>query len=55
MRAAVLRTCPGDLEIEELTTTAPEGREVLVRTAAAGLCHSDLHFLEGTYPHPTPW
>ena len=54
MRAAVLRTCPGDLEIEEVTTTAARTAEVLVRTAAAGLCHSDLHFLEGTYPHPTP-
>ncbi len=25
-----------------------------MRTAAAGLCHSDLHFIEGIYPHPTP-
>jgi len=29
-------------------------REVLVRTAAAGLCHSDLHFIEGAYPTPVP-
>ena len=29
-------------------------REVLVRTAFAGLCHSDLHFMEGLYPFPTP-
>jgi S-(hydroxymethyl)glutathione dehydrogenase/alcohol dehydrogenase len=27
---------------------------VLIRTAACGLCHSDLHFIEGTYPHPLP-
>ena len=25
-----------------------------MRTAFAGLCHSDLHFIEGLYPHPTP-
>jgi len=25
-----------------------------VRTAAAGLCHSDLHFIEGAYPTPVP-
>ena len=25
-----------------------------IRTAAAGLCHSDLHFIEGIYPHPLP-
>jgi S-(hydroxymethyl)glutathione dehydrogenase/alcohol dehydrogenase len=27
---------------------------VLIRTAAAGLCHSDLHFMQGSYPHPLP-
>ena len=32
----------------------PKRREVLVRTAFAGLCHSDLHFMEGLYPHPMP-
>jgi S-(hydroxymethyl)glutathione dehydrogenase / alcohol dehydrogenase len=25
-----------------------------VQTTAAGLCHSDLHFMEGKYPHPVP-
>jgi S-(hydroxymethyl)glutathione dehydrogenase / alcohol dehydrogenase len=25
-----------------------------VRTVAAGLCHSDLHFMEGKYSHDTP-
>jgi S-(hydroxymethyl)glutathione dehydrogenase/alcohol dehydrogenase len=27
---------------------------VLVRTAAVGVCHSDLHFVEGLYPFPSP-
>jgi len=27
---------------------------VQVRTAVAGLCHSDLHFIEGKYPFPVP-
>ena len=27
---------------------------MLLRTAFAGLCHSDLHFIEGLYPTPTP-
>jgi S-(hydroxymethyl)glutathione dehydrogenase/alcohol dehydrogenase len=27
---------------------------VLIRTAVAGLCHSDLHFIEGKYPTPAP-
>jgi S-(hydroxymethyl)glutathione dehydrogenase / alcohol dehydrogenase len=32
----------------------PGPHEVLIRTAAAGVCHSDLHFMEGLYPHPLP-
>jgi len=54
MRAAVLHTIPGDLAIEEVSLADPAPREVLVQTSAAGLCHSDLHFIEGKYPHPTP-
>jgi S-(hydroxymethyl)glutathione dehydrogenase/alcohol dehydrogenase len=54
MRAAVLNQCPGELEIEDVDIGEPGRREVLIRTAAAGLCHSDLHFLEGKYPAPVP-
>lgn len=54
MRAAVLHEIPGQLSVEDVTIDAPGPHEVLVRTEAAGLCHSDLHFLEGTYPYPTP-
>ena len=54
MQAAVLRECPGWLEITDVEVDTPERREVLVRTAAAGLCHSDLHFMEGKYPLITP-
>src|SRR5579884_53562 len=54
MRAAVLRESPGWLEIGEVEVDAPAAHEVLVRTAAAGLCHSDLHFLEGKYPAAVP-
>src|SRR5918996_26036 len=36
MRAAVLNTIPGKLEIEELSVDTPRSREVLVRTAHAG-------------------
>ena len=54
MRAAVLRTVPGKLEIEDVSIDEPGPHEVLIRTAAAGLCHSDLHFMEGKYPAATP-
>src|SRR5687768_13655872 len=42
MKAAVLNSCPGDLEIEDVAIDKPGPREVLINTAAAGLCHSDL-------------
>jgi S-(hydroxymethyl)glutathione dehydrogenase/alcohol dehydrogenase len=54
MRAAVLRECPGWLDVTELDVGAIGPREVLVRTSAAGLCHSDLHCIEGTLPTPVP-
>lgn len=55
MKAAVLRTAPGKLEIEDVAIDAPGAGEVLVRTTAAGVCHSDQHILDGTVNfYPTP-
>ena len=54
MKAAVLHEIPGKLQVEDVQIDTPGPHEVLIRTAAAGLCHSDLHFLDGKYPHFTP-
>ncbi len=54
MKAAVLREVNKPLQIEDIQHGDPGPREVLVRTAAAGVCHSDLHFQDGSYPHPLP-
>ena len=54
MKAAVLETVPGELVIDDVQLATPGPREVLVRTVAAGLCHSDLHFMEGLYPIAVP-
>jgi S-(hydroxymethyl)glutathione dehydrogenase/alcohol dehydrogenase len=54
VKAAVLNSAPGVLDIEDVEIGEPGPREVLVRTAAAGVCHSDLHFMEGKYPFPCP-
>ena len=54
MKAAVLREAGKPLEIEEVQVDKPAPREVLIRTAAAGVCRSDLHFLEGTFATPLP-
>ncbi len=54
MKAAVLREVKTPLQIEEVALSKPGPHEVLIRTAAAGVCHSDLHFVEGSYPFPLP-
>ncbi len=54
MKAAILYEPNTPLVVEEISTRKPTSREVLVKTAFAGLCHSDLHFIEGLYPHPMP-
>jgi S-(hydroxymethyl)glutathione dehydrogenase / alcohol dehydrogenase len=45
--AAVFRKVREPLTIEQIDIDAPWGREVLVRTVATGVCHSDLHVVDG--------
>src|SRR5271163_3255120 len=54
MKAAVFHGPHQPLTIEEVDIDDPREHEVLVRTAASGVCHSDLHFVEGLYPFPAP-
>ena len=54
VQAAVMHAVGVPLAVEPVTVAAPQGREVLVRPAAAGLCHSDLLFLDGLWSHPVP-
>ncbi|MAE97164.1 MAG: alcohol dehydrogenase [Deltaproteobacteria bacterium] len=54
MKAAVMRQTNAPLEIEDLDIDKPGPGEVLVRTVASGICHSDLHVLEGNIPVPPP-
>src|SRR3954462_13288043 len=54
MKAAVLQEIPGQLVIDDVQIDKPGPREVLIKTSAAGCCPSDLHFMEGKYPYPTP-
>jgi alcohol dehydrogenase/S-(hydroxymethyl)glutathione dehydrogenase/alcohol dehydrogenase len=54
IRAAVL-TKPGEpLEISEVLIDEPLDHEVLVRTERVGLCHSDLHYVNGSLSITTP-
>lgn len=51
MQAAVFRRPHEPLTIESIDVDAPARREVLVRTVATGVCHSDLHVVEGQSRH----
>ena len=42
------------LSVAEIELDPPGPGEVLVKVAAAGLCHSDLSVIEGNRPRPTP-
>ena len=54
MKAAVLFEAKTPLSIEDVTIDNPAAHEVLIRTVACGVCRSDLHFVDGAYPHPLP-
>ena len=54
MKAAVFHAPNEPMTIEEVAVNKPGPREVLLRTGFAGLCHSDLHYLEGLYPIAAP-
>ncbi|HYC82175.1 MAG TPA: Zn-dependent alcohol dehydrogenase [Solirubrobacterales bacterium] len=49
MRAAVMREVGEPLTIEQLEIAEPGPGEVLVKLAASGVCHSDLHTLKGEW------
>ena len=50
MRAVILPSFHAPLELEERPVPAPRGDdEVLVRVLACGVCHSDLHVVEGFF------
>ncbi|MFC3580919.1 zinc-dependent alcohol dehydrogenase [Sphingomonas hylomeconis] len=50
MRAAVVRSFGGPLIIEERPIPTPGPGEVLVRVVASGVCHTDLHAMQGDWP-----
>ncbi len=54
MKAAVYYRPHEPLSLEELELLEPQQNEVTVRMAATGVCHSDLHFIDGLLPHPAP-
>src|SRR5271167_882986 len=54
MKAAVFHGPNMPLSIEDVELDKPQDREVLIKTVASGVCHSDLHFVDGLYPYAAP-
>ena len=54
MKAAVFHGVRQPLSVEDVDVDEPGDYEVLVRTAAAGVCHSELHMVEGHSPVTPP-
>ena len=54
MKAAVFRGPNQPLTIEQVEIDDPLDHEVVVRVVASGVCHSDLHVIEGLWPQPIP-
>ena len=54
MKAAVLFEPNAPLQIENVTVRTPKSQEVLIRTSFAGICHTDLHYMEAQTPYPMP-
>ncbi|MCV0403829.1 MAG: alcohol dehydrogenase catalytic domain-containing protein [Chloroflexi bacterium] len=52
VRGAVFRGPGRPVEFEELALDPPGDGEVLVRMVAAGVCHSDLHVVDGEWDRP---
>ena len=53
-KAAILEKPGEPMVIGEIQLAEPAPHEVLIDTKACGLCHSDLHFIDGAYPHALP-
>lgn len=50
MKAAVLHEFKKPLAIEEVDRPKPGSHEVLIEVEACGVCHSDLHVIDGDWP-----
>lgn len=53
-RAAILFKAGAKLELREVEVSPPRAGEVLVKMAAGGVCHSDLHVMTGHFEAPLP-
>ena len=54
MKAAIFEGAGKAMVIEDIPRPEPRMGEVLIKVAACGVCHSDLHVIKGELPYPVP-
>ena len=54
IQAAVLRDYGTPVDVEKIELAPPKEKEVLIKTAYTGFCHSDLSFIDGIIKFPLP-
>ncbi|MFC1532398.1 alcohol dehydrogenase catalytic domain-containing protein [Thermodesulfobacteriota bacterium] len=54
IKAAVLREYGEPVSVEQIELAPPKEKEVLIKTAYTGFCHSDLSFIDGVVQFPLP-
>ena len=54
MKAARLHEYNKSLQLDEVDLPKPRGEEVIVKVGAAGICHSDIHFMHGEWRDALP-
>ncbi len=54
MKAAVMFAVKEPLVVQDVQVDEPQAGEALIKTSASGVCHSDLHFMEGLWPSRPP-
>ena len=54
MKAARLHKYKTPLQLDEVDLPKPKGESVLIKVGAAGICHSDIHFMNGEWEKAIP-
>jgi len=54
LKAAVLYGFKQEFRIEDVDKPSPRGNEVLVRVVGSGVCHSDIHIIDGDFRDELP-
>lgn len=54
MKAARLHRYNESLQLDEVDLPKPKGEGVTIRVGAAGVCHSDIHFMHGEWQNTLP-